>query len=201
MARHRSTVTRSYSASVTTRPSQHSAPVPPPAVATNRPTPQFTHHHDVAAPRVDARVFHPGWRVQTRLLSLFEAGRIDRNALDAACIWRSWAETITPTRVQSWDVRVDAPLSPNDTPMMRRVRAAAKLREVAEALGPLRVAILEAVIVRDRSWVELGRLLRLSDKAAKDRVVEALEALADWCAGRTVAPMPEIRFRNQPSRL
>jgi hypothetical protein len=25
-------------------------------------------------------------------------------------MWRTWAETIAPTKVQSWDVRVDEPL-------------------------------------------------------------------------------------------
>jgi hypothetical protein len=155
----------------------------------------------VQAPQVDATAFRPGWLVQSRLLSLFEAGRIDRNALDAACIWRSWAETITPTRVQSWDVRVDAPLAPNDTPMMRRVRAAAKLREAAAALGQLRVAILDAVVVRDRPWVGLGRSLRVSDKTARHYAAEAIAALAAWRNGETVLPPPAIRFRNEPGRL
>jgi hypothetical protein len=155
----------------------------------------------VQAPQVDTAAFRPGWLVQTRLLSLFESGRIDRDALDAACIWRGWAETITPTKVQRWDVRVDAPLAPNDTPALHRVRAAAKLREVAEALGPLRVAILEAVVVKDRPWVELGRLLRTSDKTARHYAAEAVTALAAWRNGQTVPPPPVVRFRNQPSSL
>jgi hypothetical protein len=157
--------------------------------------------HVVQAPQVDAAAFRQGWLVQSRLLSLFKSDRIDRDALDAACIWPGWAETIRPTKVQRWDVRVDVPLAPNDTPALHRVRAAAMLREVAEALGPLRIAILEAAVVKDRSWVELGRLLRVSDKTARHLCAEAVTALATWLAGETVPSPPAIRFRNQPGSL
>jgi hypothetical protein len=142
----------------------------------------------VQAPQIDGAAFRPGWLVQTRLYGLFIAGRIDRDGLDAALAWRTWAETVAPAVVQSWTVRVDTPLVPNDTGMLLRIRAAAKLRQAAEALGQLRIAILEAVAVKDRSWVELGRLLRVSDKTASSHAVEAIEALADWRAGRAIAP-------------
>jgi hypothetical protein len=68
-------------------------------------------------------------------------------------------------------------------------------------LGELRIRILEAVLVRDTPRVELGRLLRLTDKTARDWAVEALEALADHVAGRAVGPPSVVRFRNQPSSL
>lgn len=84
--------------------------------------------------------------------------------------------------------------------MLTRTTAATKLREVATALGELRVRVLEAVLVRDVSWCELGRLLRLSDKAARDWAVGALEALAEHCAGRPVAAPPVLRCRNEPGR-
>jgi hypothetical protein len=69
------------------------------------------------------------------------------------------------------------------------------------ALGPLRVAILEAVVVKDRPWVELGRLLRTSDKTARHYAAEAITALAAWRNSETVPPPPVIRFRNEPRRL
>ena len=130
------------------------------------------------------------------------AGRIDREALDAALAWRGWFETVTPFRAQPWDIRVDASAGlPNDTSMILRVNAAAKLRAVADALGPLRVKLLESVVVKDLSWLELGRVLRVSGKTAQGFAVEAIEALADWHAGRAAAAPPVLRFRNQPGRL
>jgi hypothetical protein len=200
MARHGPTVTRSFSASAATRPSPHSAPVPPPPVATSRPTPQFTQHHDVAAPRVDDRSFRQGWRVATRLDSLLEAGRIDREAWDCACQWRRWAETITPHKAQLWDTRVDISTVPTDAGMLLRVHAASKLREAAQALGELRVRLLEACVLRDRSWREIAAVVRISDKTVRDYTVEAITALADWRCGRPVAPAPVLRYRIEPGR-
>jgi hypothetical protein len=97
MARPGPTVSRSYSASAATRLSPHSASVSPAAVATSRPTSQFTRHHDVAPPQVDGRAFRQGWRVTTRLDGLLETGRIDREAWNCACEWRRWAETVMPS--------------------------------------------------------------------------------------------------------
>jgi hypothetical protein len=186
---------RSYAAAAS-RPRAH-APVAA-AVISNRPTPQFAHHHEVIAPQVDHVHFRQNWKTQTKLDSLLEAGRINREAWDCAQLWRRWAEVVAPFRAQSWDVRVDASAVANDTSMLLRVNAAAKLRATAEALGELRIRLLEACVLRDRSWRELGQLLRVSDKTAMRFVVEALKALADHTAGRVVAPAPVIRFRNQP---
>jgi hypothetical protein len=75
MARPRSsTVTRSFAA-ISSRSSARSTAVLPLAVATSSPTAQFRPHHAVQAPQ--------------------------RDALDAACMWRAWAETVAPTKVQS----------------------------------------------------------------------------------------------------
>lgn len=192
--------TRSLSASAAARPSPFSAPAPPHGVATARPTAQFTHHHDVAAPRVDSTAFRQGWQVATRLNALFEAGRVDREAWDIAHEWRRWVEITTPYRVQSWDMRVDQSRVANDAAMLLRVNAATKLREAAESLGELRTRLLAACVVRDQPWTEIGKLLRASDKTARDYVVEALAALADWRTGRPVAARPVLRYRVEPGR-
>ena len=84
MARHGSTITRSFRASASTQPSPHSAAVPPRAVATAAPTAAYRQHHDATAPQVDNRAFRQGWRIASRLDSLVEAGRIDREAWDYA---------------------------------------------------------------------------------------------------------------------
>lgn len=191
MRRPAGTVTRSFAAAT--------APAPrAPLLPSNAPTAAFRAHHDVAPPRIDAAAFRPGWLVQSRLLSLHEAGRIDRETLDAALAWRAWAETISPVRVQPWQMRVDTSTGPRDAGAHRRLHAASKLREVAGALGPLRVAILTAVVVRDCSWRELGRLLRLSDKTAREHAALAVEALAAWRRGEPVPPAPPVRLRVQP---
>jgi hypothetical protein len=198
MARPGSTMHRSYTAAAP-RPSPHRTA--PPAVTTNSPTPQFRQHHQVQAPQVDGAAFRQGWRVATRLDGLLEAGRIDREQWDAAAEWRRWAEVISPMKAQSWDLRIDTPLMPNDAGMLFRVNAASKLRACIAAIGELRIRLLECCVLRDRSWAEVGQAMRVSDKTAKDYVVEALGALADWRAGRSVAPPPMVKYRNEPRRL
>jgi hypothetical protein len=192
-------ITRSFvSTGTAARPG---APVPPQVVATAAPTPQYRRHHNVTAPQVDSTAFRPGWRVATRLDSLFEAGRIDREAWDCAHEWRRWAETIVPSRVQQWAIRVDMPhASARDAGMLWRIAAATKLREAGEALGELRVKLLEASVLHDLSWRAIATQLRCSDKTALDRVAEAVTALADWRCGRIVPPPPVMRYRIEPGR-
>lgn len=167
-----------------------------PGVATSRPTPEFLARHVVTAPQVDQQAFRPGWLVQSRLDGLLAAGKIDREAHEVARQWRHWAELIGVQHVQRWDVRVDAAVHPRDAVMLRRIEAAAKLRDSLGALGELRVRLLECCLVRDLSWREIALRARLSDKTAQGRVVEAIEALADWQAGRPVAPPPELSYRR-----
>jgi hypothetical protein len=200
MARSGPTVTRSF-ATTAPRSASRNASAVTAAIATARPTPQFSRHHDVAPPQVDSNAFRQGWRIATRLDGLLESGRIDREQWDAACAWRKWVETVTPSRVQPWEIRVDTPGVPNETGVLLRVQTAGKLRAAAEALGPLRIKLLDWIVAKDCAWAEIGRFMRVSDKTARDRAIEALTALADWYAGRTVAPAPVIRFRNEPGRL
>lgn len=56
-------------------------------------------------------------------------------------------------------------------PMLRRVEAAARLRACTEALGELRVRLLDCCVVRGPSWREIAALLRVSDKTATSWVV------------------------------
>jgi hypothetical protein len=175
MRRHAGIVTRSFSAAAV-RPSPHAAPLPP-VVATSAPTPQFRQHHRIEAPQVDATAFRQGWRVATRLDALLEADRIDREAWDGAHEFRRWTELIGLSHVQLWDVGPDAPCHRSDLPMLRRMEAAARLRACTEALGQLRMRLLDCCVVRDLSWREIAALLRASDKTATAWVVEALFAL------------------------
>src|SRR6516225_6708264 len=158
---------RSYAAAAVSLP----APRP---IATNQPTPQFQQHHTVETPQVNATAFRQGWRVQTRLDSLLETGRIDREAWDAACLWRRWVERTGSLPAQAWAVRVDRSPVPNDAAALARVQTAAKLRCVADALGPLRNRLLELAVRDDRSWRQIGDRLGIDGKTAQTWVANAI---------------------------
>jgi hypothetical protein len=61
-------------------------------------------------------------------------------------------------------VRVDRSLVPNGAAALARVQTAAKIRCVAEALGPLRYRLLEFAIRDDRSWRQIGDRLGIDGK-------------------------------------
>jgi hypothetical protein len=124
MRRPAGIVIRSFSTAAVRTSSSHTSVPPVPVAVTGQPTPAFRQHHDVAAPQVDSTAFRQGWRVASRLDQLLEAGRIGREAWDAAHTWRRWAETVTPFRQQRWDVRVDMSAVPNDTGILIRTAAA-----------------------------------------------------------------------------
>jgi hypothetical protein len=191
-------ITRLFSATAV-RPAPASPSVPSPSViATNRPTPHFTSHHDVAAPRVDSTAFRQGWRVQTRLDGLLESGKIDRDGYDAACRWRAWAETVTARPTQPWSPRVDLSTGPGDGGMVHRVHCTGRLRAAADELGPIRFRLLTLCVLEDRSWREIAAAFHLSDKTVVAWTAEAVIALADHLAGRPVPPPPVLRPRVQP---
>jgi DNA-directed RNA polymerase specialized sigma24 family protein len=172
----------------------------PPPGATSSPTPQFRRHHDVEIPKVDQAAFRQGWRVRTRLNWLLETGKITDEAWDIARVWHRWCAVIGRVRVQEWTERVDVSLSGYD-PHLSRVTAATKLREATGALGQRRILCLELTVLDDLAWAQVAYRLGVSEKTAMLRVAEALEALADWRAGRVIKPAPVERYRNEPRRL
>jgi hypothetical protein len=127
----------------------------PPLPPSKAPAAEYRQHHEVEAPQVDTTRFRQGWRVSTRLDGLLEASAIDREAWEAAGQWRRLAEPTAPMRSQPWDARVDHSLTANDAAALHRVRAGAALRACAEALGELRIRLLELHVIRDVSWREL----------------------------------------------
>jgi hypothetical protein len=62
---------------------------------------------------------------------------------------------------------------------------------VREALGAENVRLLAACIVTEASWTTLGRVLRVTDKTAKRRVIDAIAALARFYEGH--APLQQVR--------
>ncbi len=82
-----------------------------------------------------------------------------------------------------------------------RLDAASWLRRVTEALGKNATWLIEQCVVRDASWRELGRKLRISDKTAQSWTATVLQSLADHLAGRPVVDLPRERYRNEPGRM
>jgi hypothetical protein len=163
----------------------------------NAPLVEYRRHHDVLAPRIDSREFRPGWRRKTRLMGLVETGKIGRDELEAGLQWRRWCETIGRQRTQAWIARINQSPMPG-IPAHHELAAARSLQMASAAVGPLRTSLLLWCLVDDLSWCDIGRRLRVQRQTAVKRVIEALEALAVWRAGRPVPEPPRIRFRNQP---
>jgi len=170
--------------------------LPPPS---NAPAAEYRQHHEVEAPQVDTSSFRQGWRVHSRLDSLATSGRIDRQQLEAAVTWGNWAERVATPGTSPWRIRVDGGGQGGGTFADRQIDVAARLRESTAALGTSRIALLGACVVEDMSWRRLGLRLGVSAETARERVVEAIAALALWLAGEPVPPAPAVRFRNQPS--
>jgi len=188
--------TRSLSMSAPASPSRPLAAAPPPP--SNVPSVELRRHHGVETPQVDAVHFRPGWRVHSRLASLAEAGRIDREQLEAAASWGRWAERTGKPRTSAWRIRVDGGSPCNTSLTDRQMDAAGRLRTSLTALGAARCALLHACVVEDQSFRQLGKRLGVAGETAKELVTEAIVALALWLAGEPVPPAPAVRFRNQP---
>jgi hypothetical protein len=171
------------------------SPLPP----SNAPSAAYRQHHDVEAPQVDTTQFRQGWRVHSRLTGLAESGRIDREQLEATVTWGNWAERVATPGTSPWRIRVDGGGQGGGTFADRQIDAAARLRESTAALGISRITLLGACVVEDMSWRRLGQRLGVAGDTARERVVEAIQALALWLAGEPVPPAPVVRFRNQPS--
>jgi hypothetical protein len=126
-------ITRSTSVSSIT-PTLSARPPPPPS---NAPSVEFRQHHEVRAPEISTTRLHPGWRVHSRLASLAESGRIERNELDAAATWGQWAERIDAPITSAWRIRVDGGQLSGDSRLTnRRLDAAGWLRASTDAWGP-----------------------------------------------------------------
>jgi hypothetical protein len=83
-------------------PAPLARPLQQPLPPSSAPSRAYCQHHDVEAPQVDAANFRQGWRVHSRLASLAESGRIDREQLEAAITWGIWAERVTTRGTTSW---------------------------------------------------------------------------------------------------
>jgi hypothetical protein len=139
------------------------------------PSDAYRQHHDVAAPRIDAVCFRPGWRIETRLDALWVEGAIDAATWQAGLNFRNDWEAGIGLRGGALPVRVQS--SP-DGGMGARLGALARLRRIADALGAFQCRVLDLSVVRDLPWREAGRALGVHRETAKRYAVTALRALA-----------------------
>ncbi|HSR77581.1 MAG TPA: hypothetical protein VLN57_13430 [Xanthobacteraceae bacterium] len=145
-----------------------------------QPSAHYRQHHDVEAPSVDGFSFRQAWRVQTRLDHLLADGAITLRQWHAAVAFREDLETAARSawRAPVWlSVAAGASSSRGET-IGIRLDALARLRHIANALGPFACALLEACIARDWSWAFLGRRLGVDPKTARAWTVTAIKALA-----------------------
>ena len=122
--------------------------------------------------------------MHSRLASLAESGRIERDQLDAAATWGQWAERVGAPITAAWRLRVDGGALGGDGGLTsRELEVAGRLRASSAALGAARCALLHACVVEDQSWRQIGQWLGVAGDTVGERVVEAIQALALWLDG------------------
>ena len=133
------------------------------------PTAAFRQHHQVEAPRVDARHFRPHWRIITRLDGLLADRAITAAEWHAAADYRDLVDQLRRRTLAR-------PAAMGTGPGVGS-NVVDRLVEIRTALGAVAVALLEAALVRDLSWAELGRELCRDPKTARAWVIAAIKAL------------------------
>jgi hypothetical protein len=145
------------------------------------PSRYFTQHFAVEAPSIDADTFRAFWRVRHLV-------RLDGLLRDRAIsfpVWRAGVEYRTLAEIRLASIypakgfdQSDAPRSGFDGGIARRIDAADRLVGINRRLGRGRVKLLEAHLVDDLEWAELGRRCHVHAKTARRWTIAALEVLS-----------------------
>src|SRR6516225_4475901 len=106
----------------------------------NAPSAEYQRHHQVEAPEIDHREFRPGWRRKTRLAALVACGRLDRDEIEAALLWRSWVEVVGRMKTQRFVARIDQAPRPGAL-SQRELVAARSLKTANAAIGVRRTRL------------------------------------------------------------
>ncbi|HEY2528078.1 MAG TPA: hypothetical protein VGJ20_09055 [Xanthobacteraceae bacterium] len=139
----------------------------------------FRQHHAVEPPAIDALAFRPFWRVRTRLDQLLIDGAISFPEWRAGQIFRTLAERVLAATWRSqWVDRVQVPATSFDRGLAARADALKQLAAIHAALGGFAVNLLEAHIVNDERWKELGPRLGVHPRTARQYTIAAVKALA-----------------------
>jgi hypothetical protein len=145
----------------------------------NAPSAEYQRHHQVEAPEIDHREFRPGWRRKTRLAALVACGRLGRDEIEAALLWRSWIEVVGRIKTQRFVARIDQAPRPGMLSRQELV-AARSLQAASAAIGVRRTRLLTALLIDDLPWTTMAKRFRCHRTTAVEQCVEALEELARW---------------------
>jgi hypothetical protein len=150
--------------------------------ASTAPTLEYSQHHQVEAPIVDASTaFRPYWRRRDRLAKLCTEKLITPRELRAAIgfriIWNSAHRA--DMHASAWDAaRLDRHCRrPSSGPGEQQLAALRRLAAIRQALGVLFV-LIEWLVIEEASWCEIGRRLDVHHATAKTWTLAALAALA-----------------------
>lgn len=135
-------------------------------------------HHGLEAPAIDFGAWRPYWRIRTRL---------DRLLLDGAITLHEWRAAVRLRQIIEAARAAVLPIHRFDgeprggvsgPALARRVDAMARLEQVRVGLGTFAMWLLEACLVDDRSWRELGDRLGIDPKTARAWTITAVRGLA-----------------------
>ncbi|HEY2533942.1 MAG TPA: hypothetical protein VGJ20_39480 [Xanthobacteraceae bacterium] len=143
------------------------------------PNAYFRQHHAVEAPAIDALQFRPFWRVRSRLDQLLIDGAISVPEWRAGQVFRNLAERIISATWRSqWVDRVHVPATNFDRGLAARADAFKQLAAIHAAMGGFAVNLLEAHIVNDERWKDMGGRLGVHPRTARQWTIAAVRALA-----------------------
>jgi hypothetical protein len=136
----------------------------------------------VVPPRVDTQFFRPHWSAVDPVERLFEGRLIGASEKAAAARFRTtYDRAFSGTlKAHSWDgIRAgrhcagSAPLH-----FERQADALDRLARIRKQLGSGCFAVIEAVLILELPFAEIGRRLRRCPRTAKTRAAAAIAALA-----------------------
>jgi len=143
------------------------------------PSALYRQHFDVEAPRVDAGAFRQGWRVRSRLDVLLDEGAIDNAAYEAGRRFRRAWEIAFAERAPALMAFTARSTGRAGAGPVDRLAALARLRRIAEALGPFDCRLLEQCVVLDLAWTAIGRQHQVADTTARRWTIAALRRLGE----------------------
>ena len=145
------------------------------------PSALYRQHHDVEAPRVDARHFRQAWRVLTRLDGLLADHAITSAEWHAAADFRElWDQVARSALLRSPIGRASMGIAGHrafDGSLAGELDAHNRLREIRRRLGAFACTLLYLSVVWDLSWAALGPEYDCDPKTARAWVIAAIKAL------------------------
>jgi hypothetical protein len=138
----------------------------------------YRQHHELDAPTIDGVAFRPFYRRRSRIDSLVADAAITPIVWRAAVVYRGLAEHATAA---AWGARDDEsrdrmPRMPNAA-MVDRVAARYRLQVIRRRIGTFATRMIDAIVVEDLPWAELGRRLIVDPKTARAWGITALQLL------------------------